>query len=487
MDEIFGYLPPLGNPPSKLPMLTLLKQARAFGVGMVLATQNPVDLDYKALSNIGTWFIGRLQTERDKARLLDGLESAAAGAQFNRDQIEKILSSLGNRVFLMNNTHEDAPELMQTRWVLSYLRGPLARDQIKVLMDPLRGAAAGPAPTAASAISAPASAAAPVVHPPAAAAVSSQPALPPGIPVVYLPVRGNASGGSKLVYQPKIVGAAKISFADSKTRVNTSQAKIFLTAISDDAIPVVWENAEEIGVPATDLEKSGQEGAHFAALPSTASQTKNYTAWNRDFTNWLYGFQAISLLQSPSLKEVSQPGEDERDFRIRMGQTAREQRDQMVETLRKKYAPKIAGLQERLRKAQAAVEKQQEQARQAKMQTALSVGATLLGAFTGRKTFSSTTISRATSAARRAGKAVEESGDVSRATDTVESVQQQLTALQSQFEAESSALTEKYDPLTEPLETVSIKPRKTDILVQLLALAWAPYWQDETGNLTAAW
>ncbi len=140
MDEIFGFLPPTANPPSKLPMLTLLKQARAFGVGMVLATQNPVDLDYKALSNAGTWFIGRLQTERDKARLLDGLDSAAAssGAQFDRAQIESILSRLGSRVFLMNNTHEDKPEIFQSRWALSYLRGPLTRDQIKTLMDPLK-------------------------------------------------------------------------------------------------------------------------------------------------------------------------------------------------------------------------------------------------------------------------------------------------------------------------------------------------------------
>jgi hypothetical protein len=140
MDEIFGFLPPIANPPSKLPMITLLKQARAFGVGMVLATQNPVDLDYKALGNAGTWFIGRLQTERDKARLLDGLDSAAAssGAQFNRSQIEKILSTLGSRVFLMNNIHEDAPEIFQSRWDLSYLRGPLTRDQIKTLMDPLK-------------------------------------------------------------------------------------------------------------------------------------------------------------------------------------------------------------------------------------------------------------------------------------------------------------------------------------------------------------
>ncbi|HEX6036092.1 MAG TPA: hypothetical protein VFY83_16760, partial [Anaerolineales bacterium] len=483
MDEIFGYLPPLANPPSKLPMLTLLKQARAFGVGMVLATQNPVDLDYKALSNMGTWFIGRLQTERDKARLLDGLESAATGARFNRNEIEKILSSLGNRVFLMNNTHEDAPELMQTRWVLSYMRGPLTRDQIKVLMDPLRSTITSAARETAPAVSTFVSAAPSAIPQDASL---GQPALPPGISAFFLPVRGNASGANRLVYHPKIIGAAKVNFADSKTKVNASQSKVFLTALSDDPIPVVWENAEEIAIPATDLEKSASSSAQFRDLPPAASQAKNYATWNKDFTNWIYGSQVIDLLQSPSLKEVSQPGEDERDFRIRLGQIAREKRDDMVEILRKKYAPKIATLQERVRKAQAAAQKQQEQARQAKMQTAFSFGATLLGAFTGRKTLSST-ISRASSAARRAGRAAEESGDVSRANETVESVQQQLTDLQAQFEAESAALLDRFDPLTEALETVSIKPKKSDILVQLVSLAWAPYWQDEQGILTPAW
>src|SRR5690606_12942136 len=117
MDEVFGYFPPTANPPSKRPMLTLMKQARAYGVGCVLATQNPVDLDYKGLSNAGTWFLGRLQTERDKLRVLEGLEgaSAAAGASFNRQQMEALLASLGNRVFLMNNVHEDQPVLFQDR------------------------------------------------------------------------------------------------------------------------------------------------------------------------------------------------------------------------------------------------------------------------------------------------------------------------------------------------------------------------------------
>ena len=140
MDEIFGFLPPTANPPSKLPMLTLLKQARAFGIGLVLVTQNPVDLDYKALSNAGTWFIGRLQAERDKLRLLDGLEGAAATSRriSAAQKMDKIISGLQSRIFLMSNAHEDEPVLMTTRWAMSYLRGPLTRDQIKQLMDPLK-------------------------------------------------------------------------------------------------------------------------------------------------------------------------------------------------------------------------------------------------------------------------------------------------------------------------------------------------------------
>ena len=140
IDEVFGYLPPLANPPSKTPLLTLLKQARAFGLGIVLATQNPVDLDYKAISNAGTWFLGRLQTERDKARVMDGLEGASLSGQkqFDRKHMEQMLSALGNRVFLMNNVHDDSPAFFETRWALSYLRGPLTREQIKVLVEPLK-------------------------------------------------------------------------------------------------------------------------------------------------------------------------------------------------------------------------------------------------------------------------------------------------------------------------------------------------------------
>lgn len=475
MDEIFGYLPPTANPPSKMPMLTLLKQARAFGVGLVLATQNPVDLDYKALSNMGTWFIGRLQTERDKERLLDGLESAGGGG-FRRSQIEKIISDLGNRVFLVNNTHEDAPELFQTRWALSYLRGPLTRDQVKTLMQPYKdGKPAASKPT-------------PVPAPAMGGGTSPQPpTLPPGLKQFFVPARGAAAGGKNLVYRPHILGAAKVHYSDSKAKVDTSTSLVYITSVTDDAIPVLWEKAESLDVPATDLEKSPAGGAEFAALPPAASQAKNYANWEKDFATWLYGSQRLDLLHSPSLKVASNPGEDEREFRIRLAQLARERRDELAEALRKKYAPKIAALQERLRRAEATRAKQEEQARKAKFDTALSVSATLLGAFTGRKMLTQSNLSKARSAMRGVSRSAEESQDVKRAAETVESVNAQLAALEAEFEAEMAALQEKIEPLTEPLETISLKPKKTDIQVQLLTLAWLPFWKDEGGALTAAW
>jgi hypothetical protein len=479
MDEIFGYLPPTSNPPSKTPMLTLLKQARAFGVGMVFATQNPVDLDYKALSNMGTWFIGRLQTERDKARLLDGLESATGGG-FNRSQIEKIISDLGSRVFLLNNTHEDAPEIFQTRWALSYLRGPLTRDQIKTLMEPVKDKK-NTMPGAPTSTTAPAS----VIG---SGGTSSQPpALPPGLNQFFSPARGTAPAGSKLVYQPKILGAAKIQYSDSKSKIDTSESIVYITAITDNAIPVLWENAETMDVPATDLEKSPRSEALFSNLPSAASQAKNYTDWEKDFGTWLYGSQRLDLLQSPSLKATSNPGEAERDFRVRLQQLAREERDGKIEVLREKYASKLATLQERKRRAEQAVEKQAEQAKKAKLDTALSVGATLLGAFTGRKMISQSNISKAKSAMRGFSKSADEGQDVKRAQETVEAIDQQITDLNTQFQADTAELENKIDPLTEVLETLSLKPKKTDIQVQLTTLTWVPYWQDEQGNLTPAW
>lgn len=490
MDEIFGYLPPIGNPPSKLPMLTLLKQARAFGIGLVLATQNPVDLDYKALSNAGTWFIGRLQTERDKNRLLDGLEGAATttGMQFDRQDMEKIISSLGNRVFMLNNVHEDEPAIFQTRWAMSYLRGPLTREQIKTLMAPYKTATAAAQATPAVMEAAPAvTAAAPAYAHAAAPGASGQPpALSPNIAQFFLPPGVRAPSGQTLYYRPKLLGVARVNFSDPKTRVDTTQNLAFVTPITDEVIPVNWEDGEELSIALTDLEKTPPQDAQYADLPTPAGLAKSYPAWTKDFISWLYNTQELELWRSPGLNKISQVGETERDFRLRLQQEAREIRDEKVENLRKKYATRLATLQERIRKAQQAVEREAAQAKNQQTQAAISIGATLLGAFTGRKKISSSVLGKAATAARGVGRSMEAKGDINRAKETVEALQEQLADLQAEFDAESEALLSKIDPATEKLETIFIKPKKTDINVQIVSLVWMPYWKDAQGALTDA-
>ncbi len=482
MDEIFGYMPPVANPPSKGPLLTLLKQARAFGLGVVLATQNPVDLDYKGLSNTGTWFIGRLQTDRDKQRVLDGLEGAGSseGGKFDRQKMEQTLAGLGSRVFLMNNVHEDAPVIFETRWVMSYLRGPLTRDQIKTLMDPIKAAtptvAAKETPKAA-----PTKARARKAPPPAA-----RPMLPPEVPQFFLPVRGSQPEGATLFYEPMLLGIARIYYANAKAGIATDQGISLLAELSDRISKPRWEEAEDAGIGAEEVEKTPEPDVMFGEVPKAASNKRNYAGWSRGFQDWLYRNQSLQLLKSPSLKILSNLDEPERDFRIRLQQASHERRDQLVERIREKYASKIGSLEERIRKAELAVEREQEQAKQQKLQTAISVGATLFGALLGRKKVSRTGMGRATTAARSAGRILKEKQDIERAQENVEALQQNLAELQAQLSQETEEAKNAADPLTEELEPVEIRPKKKDISVHLLALAWTPYWLDDRGGMAPA-
>jgi hypothetical protein len=439
MDEIFGYFPPVANPPSKLPLLTLLKQGRAFGLGTVLVTQNPVDLDYKGLSNAGTWFIGRLQTERDKARVLEGLEGIAAGTgqKFDRQLMEQTLAGLSSRIFLLNNVHEDEAVVFETRWTMSYLRGPLTRSQIKTLMDPLRSTPqAGPSRPAASALSSA------VVTAPSQ---QQRPVLPPQIPQYFIPVRNSATSDATLIYHPMLFGAAEVRYSNTKSS-GVTQALTLLSTITDGPVPIDWGQGLALDLPATDLEQTPESNARFADAPAAAGQPKNMEMWKKDFSSWIYRNHRLELLESPSLDVVSNPGESERDFRIRLQQFAREQRDDGMEQLRQKYAAKIATLEEKKRRALQAVEREAEQAKTQKLETAISFGATLLSSLMGRKTFSSSTLGRATSTARGIGRTMKESEDVQRAQDTVEAVTQQLADLDAQFKAEAANLEKFIDP-----------------------------------------
>ena len=458
MDEIAGYLPPVANPASKAPMVTLFKQARAFGVGMVLATQNPIDLDYKALSNAGTWFIGRLQTERDQARVLDGLEGAmsTAGGAFDRNAISKIIGGVGKRQFLLHNVHEDHPEVFESRWAMSYLRGPLTRAQIRTLMDGRR-----PAGTGAQAAKV---AATPLA--PSAPLAPTAPVLPPGITQYFAPAKAGAT------YTPVVAGAAEIRFTDTKSGIDATKSVVFITPITDEAIPVNWDQAEEAGFDAGQLSSDLPSGATFDDLPGAATKPKNYGDWQKAFVNWLSTSQALTTYRSPSLGVTSNGSESEGDFRARLMQKAREKRDEDVAALRQKYAPKLAALQERLRRAQQSVEKEKTQASAQWVQSSLQIGATVLGAFLGRKTLSATNISKASTAVRGMGRAYEQSSDVGRAQETSSSVQAQIDRLNTDLQSEIAALDVTYNPQAEKLDTVTIKPKRTGIQVKLVALAW---------------
>jgi hypothetical protein len=442
MDEIFGYFPPVSNPPSKTPLLTLLKQARAFGLGVVLATQNPVDLDYKGLANAGTWFIGRLQTDRDKERVLDGLEGAAAGAggTFDRQRMEQLLAALGSRIFLMNNVHDDAPQVFETRWCLSYLRGPMTRSQIRMLTSPQRAAPALRA-NEQSPITLPGQA--PFCGRLLRGTATAGPPTPVAAPAPAAPA-GVAEPAHDAVCE--LVALAQVRFTDARRRIDyTREVSI---AVPIEGGVARWQQVRE--------EEPISDGGSLAEPPKNAE---------RDVIQWLYANQTLELYRSRRFGETSKPGESDRDFRIHLQQLAHERRDLDAARLRQKYAPKIAALQDRILRAEQAVEREKAQEQARKASSAISIGSTLLSAFLGRSV-----VRAATTSARSVARSRKETLDVRTAEQNLERLREQLAALEQEFESETQGLGAEYDPMNEPLEPVRIRPKKAEIVVRRIVL-----------------
>lgn len=471
MDEIFGYLPPTANPPSKTPMLTLLKQARAFGLGLVLATQNPVDLDYKALSNTGTWFIGRLQTERDKARVLEGLEGASQSG-FDKADIDKILSGLGKRVFLMHNVHDNAPTIFQTRWTMSYLRGPMTKEQIKSLMSERKVTtapqatpqASPPQPAASSAMS----------------ASSAAPATPQGVNVYYLPASGNVT------YSPAVLGMVEAHYTSAKHSVNESASYTLACELQDGPVPCNWADAIELSIAPQDLQKEVASGASFVDLPKELT-AKNMDKWQKECLSFIRQQKPITLYSTKEYKLTSKPNESEGDFRTRISQSSRESRDAQVEKLRDKYASKFSTLQNRLKTAEERVAREQSQAKQQQLESVVNIGTTLLGAFMGKKKLSVTNARGASSAVKSISRAQRQGADVARAEESVEGIQQQIADLEAELQAEIEKLSGGFDATAVSLETVQVAAKSTDLSVKVFGLLWLPYVKDDQGRLSPAW
>lgn len=483
MDEIFGFLPPSANPPSKKPMMTMLKQARAFGLGILLATQNPVDLDYKALSNIGTWFLGRLQTERDKLRVLEGLEGAASSSRtnFDRGKMEQLLAGLASRVFLMNNVHEDGPVTFHVRWTMSYLCGPLARNQIKALMDPKRDQF-------------------PVMeHKPGGSGTarltdtaqkidSNKPVVSSKIDEYFLPVLPQFLQ-AELLYLPAVLRAASVRYSEAKLNLYGQKDYCLLTKIDESTKFFSFTESLSLpdGMDLKHLQRKPHNAKEFGGLPEIATDAKNYTPLKEEFAQELANQPGLAVWRAPAFNLYSQPGEAEGDFRARLQHAAHEQRDLAIAEVEKQYQKRIEDIESGLEKARVKLQEQQAQANAAKASALMSIGSAILGAVFGRGRSNLLSSTRARTVTNSGTRVWKEGSDVERSKEKVQEIEGSLHELDQERTAAKEQAARQFDPATTPLEVYHLRPLKKNIQVRTVGLAWLPYVKKGQFELEEAW
>ncbi|RJP54200.1 MAG: DUF853 family protein [Anaerolineaceae bacterium] len=513
MDEIYGYLPPTANPPSKQPLLRMLKQARAFGLGILLATQNPVDLDYKALSNTGTWFIGKLQTERDKNRLLDGLESLAGGIP--RAAMDKLISSIGKRVFVMNNVHNKTPILFQTRWVMNFLAGPITRNQIPHLNElagakttpqpkpepaPVSKAESTPPPSVENlqAVPVPASAEPAAKASPATTRSSStsegnltkQP-LPAGVREYYLPqnyslteafqFEGRAmSFGAAIqgvIYRPTLLASAQIRILDRKYGVDTEVTKSALVDSLDRRGIVRWDDFPYAGPSLDRVESAPAASARFASIEPPLNDSKLMTALQKDFNDWVYRNSSVTARANTALKVFAGPDVSQADFMKACADTARDARDAEIAKKTATIDRKIKSLEDKLIREERELREDEATLSARKMEEMGTHAENVLGLFKGsrstRKLSSSLSKRRMTENAK---------ADVQESIESIAQYKKDIAELQREREELIKEIGDKWGDVVNDIDEVTIAPKKTDIYVNLFGVAWKPYYLVEAGG-----
>ena len=492
-DEVFGFFPPHpSNPPTKEPLMALIKQGRAAGLGVVLATQNPVDLDYKGLTNAGTWAIGTLRTERDKDRVLEGLEgaSAAAGAGFDRKSLDRAIGGLKSRVFLLHDIRADAPLFFHTRWAMSYLRGPLTRAQVRSLVSEGRPEKPQAVPTATAGAAAPAAAAAPEAAAPEAEALAGPPTLSEKIPQVFLPAtrtfewavrqyeeqtgREVQAGARRLVYRPQLLAMGTVYLDDERKGVRHEERVARLVEPPPPPAPVDWEEGE-IALSADDLSHEPVGEGAYLPPPPHLSKVTSYSRWSKSFSEYLYRNIRLPIWYNPVLKLYGRVGESRRDFRVRCEQEARARRDKEAAKARAAVEKKMERLQEKLRREKRELAEDQAELEARKREELLSIGESALNLFTGRR---SSRMLSAASRKRRLTKQAE--ADVEESKAAIADLEEQLKELAARWEEQVEEINERWAATLEEIEQVEVAPRRRDVVVDFCGLAWVPAWEVET-------
>ena len=486
-DEIFGYLPPLGNPPSKMPMLRMLKQARAFGVGQVLVTQNPVDVDYKALSNAGTWMIGKLQTERDKERLLDGLEGAAPG--LDRRTYDRLISTLDKRVFLLHNVHENKPELFRTRWAMNYLAGPLTRTQLPGLNEMVGAtiqAELSPRQVAASrGRSAPIQTAPQVERAePAPPEIGSmtRPNVSSGVGEYFLPNNLTLSQAMKasqqalpsdaksigMLYRPALLAQANVRFLKRNYNLDYEMQPTALVLEPDRLGGMRWEEWGSDPIEINSLDRRPLADARYHPLEAPFSDSKALRTMESDFIDWIYYEHKVTVMANEALKIYAGPQIPQTEFMQMCSEAANEKRDEEIEKTEQSLAKKIDTIKDRLQREERELREDETELSQRKLEELGTHAENVLGLFTGRRRKITTSLSkrRMTSSAK---------ADVEESLDTIEKYKRDIEVLGKERDAAIEEIKQGWDSVVEEVSEISVTPYKKDILIKLFGIAWFPY------------
>ncbi|MCS6908988.1 MAG: hypothetical protein NZM11_00225 [Anaerolineales bacterium] len=492
-DEVYGYFPPYPfNPPTKTPLMRLLKQARAFGLGVLLVTQNPGDLDYKGLTNTGTWFIGKLQTERDKARLLEGLEtiSSAARAHLRIADLDSLISSLAPRQFLLNNVHGDGPVLFQTRWAMSYLAGPLTREQIRVF-KPVQGPEAGEREAGVTSRKS-GSMATPAANQKSTIKNRPSQAIPSAIPQYFLPARSledsvaewRAATGNRraqfgeaatLVYRPALLTQAVVRYLSQKAQLNTDRRFACLVPDPSPDFAPHWREHETAAFAPGSISRSAPQAAVLRGdVPLALTDAKKLAAWQKDFVNYLYRTADFTLYHNPTLKLVSRPGQSYAEFLEECRRAADARMHAEVETIRARFDRQLDRLEERLIASQRDLEEDREQLRAREAEDRWTSIENIIGFMLGR------TPHRPMSTASMRSRLVKKTrAEVEQGEEAVQRLQAQIDGLKREAQALFQASQSKWMNLAQNIQELRVTPRRGDILVELFGIGWTPYWQIE--------
>ena len=451
MDEIFGFFPPTKNPPSKEPMMLLLKQARAFGVGVVLSTQNPVDIDYKGLSNIGSWFIGKLQTDQDIKKVLDPL---ASKSDKSKDEIKKLVASLKPRHFLLKNIHEDSMVEFYTRWVLSYLKGPLKKEDIKKLMEDykkdtyLENKDEKILPQKKS-----------------SAISSSKPIVSSDIKEYFCDTNINA----QTPFYPLVYALANVTIYDAKRGIDINNKLSLKLELNEDTKEICWDQAYEEELF---RQTPYNPKATYAKLPPLVSEQKSLKNFSISLADYLYRNKKIEIFYQKDLKLESSLNQSKKDFIITIQNELRDRKEQQLQKLKQKYEKNYTRLQNRIEKAQIKVEKEKSDVTSKTTETFIDIGLTIFSALFGRKKISRTTISRGASSIKKGREIFNEKDDVLRAEALLKSTQEEVEELEKDFKEEVEKLEQSFSVDNYPISIKLIKPRRRDISINDIALLW---------------